>query len=75
MSFDDTKATLWVRTTNVSKGTIENILSKTTSGINDIVVYDSVTNKRYNLPNKISLKNNVFKTLERIFGVGNVKIT
>lgn len=75
VSFDDIKATLWIRTTNVSQKTINDILSKTTQGINDIVVYDSAANKRYNLNNKISLENNVFKVLERIYGIGNVKIT
>jgi arsenate reductase-like glutaredoxin family protein len=75
VSFEDTKATLWIRTTNVSQKTINDILSKTTQGINDIVVYDSAANKRYNLNNKISLENNLFKILERIYGIGNVKIT
>lgn len=73
--FENTKGTLWIRVTTETPNKVFELISKEEDGINEVVVYDSVNNKKYASNKKISFNNNIFKTLEKIYGVGNVKIT
>ena len=73
--FEKTKAILWLKINNATEKDANDIMAKTENGINEVVVFDNVNNKKYTIKKRISLGNDIFKVFEKLYGEGNVKLT